>query len=379
MSLARSLRQPFGVLWLCGIAGLLAACADERADAPAPAGAETAQALIDAALPRTLADRTGWANDIYADVKVLGVTANRENICAIVAVIAQESSFQVDPVVADMGKIAWREIDTRAARAGLPRPIVHGVLQLKSADGRSYAERIQHAETEKQLSDIYEDFIGAVPLGKTLFAERNPIRTRGPMQVNIAFAERYAKVRTYPYPVAVSIADEVFTRRGGLYFGIAHLLDYRAPYDRYLYRFADFNAGQYASRNAAFQSAVSRVSGVALTPDGALLPGDGDTRSEGDTQRALLATLRRLDLGSEDVLEGLAESRSADFERSSLYRRVFSEAERAVRHRLPRALVPQIVLHSPKITRNLTTAWYANRVEQRFESCLTRSEWPGSH
>jgi len=29
----------------------------------------------------------------------------------------------------------------------------------------------------------------AVPLGRTLFAESNPIRTRGPMQVNVAFAE----------------------------------------------------------------------------------------------------------------------------------------------------------------------------------------------
>jgi hypothetical protein len=331
---------------------------------------ETARALIDAALPRTVSDRTGWANDIYAGVKVLGVAANRENVCAIVAVIAQESSFQVDPVVADLGRIAWREIDTRAAHAGVPRALVHSVLQLKSADGRSYAERIDHAQTEKQLSDIYEDFIGAVPLGKTLFAERNPIRTRGPMQVNIVFAERYAKQRTYPYPIEVSIADEVFTRRGGLYFGIAHLLDYAAPYDRYLYRFADFNAGQYASRNAAFQSAVSRLSGIALIPDGALVPRDGDTQGPGETQRALLAIAKRLDLGSEDVLEGLAEARSADFERSLLYRRVFAQAEREAMHPLPRALVPRIVLHGPKISRTLTTAWYANRVEQRYESCL---------
>jgi len=379
MILGRSPRQPLGVLCLCGFAAWLAACASDRSETPSRANPETARALIDAALPRKLADRTGWANDLYAGIKVLNVAANRDNICAIVAVIGQESSFQVDPVVADLGRIAWREIDTRAAHAGVPRALVHSVLQLKSADGRSYAERIDHAETEKQLSDIYEDFIGSVPLGKTLFAERNPIRTRGPMQVNIAFAERYAKQKTYPYPVAVSIPDEVFTRRGGLYFGIAHLLDYAAPYDRYLYRFADFNAGQYASRNAAFQSAVSRLSGIALTPDGALLPADGDTQNSGETQRALLAIAKRLNLGSEHVIEGLAEARSADFERSLLYRRVFAEAERDARHALPRAIVPRIVLHSPKITRNLTTEWYANRVEQRFDSCLTRSEWPGSH
>jgi hypothetical protein len=108
------------------------------------------------------------------------------------------------------------------------------------------------------------------------------------------------------------------------------------------------------------------------------LPADGDTQSSGETERALLATSKRLNLGSEDVLEGLAQARSADFERTLLYRHVFAQAEREAMHALPRALVPRIVLHSPKITRNLTTAWYANRVEQRFESCLTRSEWPGS-
>jgi hypothetical protein len=78
------------------------------------------------------------------------------------------------------------------------------------------------------------------------------------------------------------------------------------------------------------------------------------------------------------VLDGLAESRSADFERSLLYRRVFAQAEREAGHALPRAIVPQIVLHSPKLTRSLTTAWYANRVEQRFESCLSRSGSPES-
>ena len=95
-------------------------------------------------------------------------------------------------------------------------------------------------KTEQQLSDIFEDFIDMVPMGKTFFADRNPVRTGGPMQVGVAFAEAHARAKPYPYPVTGSIRNEVFSRRGGMYFGIAHLLDYPASYDRPIYRFADY-------------------------------------------------------------------------------------------------------------------------------------------
>ena len=144
---------------------------------------------------------------------------------------------------------------------------MHGVLDLTSSNGLTYAQRIDRARTEKDLSDVFEDFTGSVPLGRSLFASWNPIRTRGPMQVNVAFAEQFAKRVPYPFSTGQSVADELFTRRGSVYFGMAHLLDYPAPYDRYLYRFADYNAGQYASRNAAFQSALAQVSGMTLAPD----------------------------------------------------------------------------------------------------------------
>src|SRR3546814_9631067 len=85
------------------------------------------------------------------------------------------------------------------------------------------------------------------------------------MQVRIDFAEAHAE--DYPYPVGGSIRHEVFSRRGGMYFGMMHLLGYRASYTEPLYRFADFNAGWQASRNAAFQAAVSRASGIELALD----------------------------------------------------------------------------------------------------------------
>ena len=354
------------------LAALLWGCASERRP-PRPPALSSAQArsLIHQSLPAKLSDRAGWTDDIYAGFTALAIDPSPERICAVVAVIEQESGFHVDPVIPNLPSIAWHEIDDRAAAAGVPRVLVHAVLKLDSSTGRSYGDRIDGARTEKELSDIYEDFIGAVPMGRTLFADHDPIRTRGPMQVHVVFAREFAAARPYPYPVRQSIADEVFTRRGGVYFGIAHLLAYPADYDRFLYRFADFNAGQYASRNAAFQRAVAIASGLPVTTDGALLPHGEATRS-GSTEAALRTLAARLDLSDDAIHAALERGKSPDFEHAALYERLYGLAERSARRSLPRAVIPQIELHGPKLSRHLTTEWYANRVDGRFGACLAK-------
>ena len=275
-------------------------------------------------------------------------------------------------LVPGLGAIARQEIDNRAQRAGIPRLIVRTALALRSADGRTYSARIDAARTEKDLSDIYEDFIGAVPLGRTLFADWNPIRTRGSMQVSVAYAEHYATVRPYPYPVSVSIADELFSRRGSVYFGVAHLLAYDPPYQQYLFRFADYNAGQYASRNAAFQNAVARASGLPLITDGALLSHEGSAAGASETELAVRVLAGRLKVDSDEIHHALEEGNVQEFEHTRVYKGVFALAERAANHPLPRALVPTITLQGPKISRRLTTSWYAHRVAGRFAQCLAR-------
>lgn len=163
--------------------------------------------------------------------------------------------------------------------------------------------------------------------------------------------------------MAGTIRHEVFTRRGGMYFGIAHLLDYAASYDQPLYRYADFNAGHYASRNAAFQNAVSLASGIPL---------DRDADVPGSTELATRVLVKRLDLGAAAIRRDLERGATAEFERSTLYERVFALADRLEGRPLPRAMVPRNVLKSPKITRKLTTEWFAARVDERARRCLAR-------
>ncbi|HEX5961883.1 MAG TPA: DUF1615 family protein, partial [Rhodanobacteraceae bacterium] len=175
-------------------------------------------------MPTDVPDREGWATDIQTAFSTHGLNPNPENICTVLAVIAQESGYHADPGVPDLPRVARGEIDRRAAAHHIPEFLVDAALQIHSPDGRSYSDRLAHVRTERELSRIYEDLIASVPLGKRLFADFNPVETGGPMQVNIVFAE--ANAGDYPYPVASSIRDEVFTRRGGLYFGIMRLLGY---------------------------------------------------------------------------------------------------------------------------------------------------------
>ena len=354
---------------------LLGGCAnDSRLGDSVELSPAEGRALVARLLPPNTVDRAGWATDIYAAFAALELAPTPENFCAVIAITEQESSFRADPPVPGLAAIAWKEIDKHAEGAGVPPFVVRTAMRLPSANGKSYSERIDAVKTERELSEIFEDLIDVVPMGKTFFAQRNPVRTGGPMQVGVAFAETYAAAKTYPYPVASTIRREVFTRRGGVYFGTAHLLDYSASYDRYLYRFADFNAGHYASRNAAFQSAVSALSGIPLELDGDLVRHDKDAdKGPGSTELAARVLSKRLDMSAAAIRRDLERGATEDFDRTRLYERVFVLADKLQGGSAPRAVLPRIRLQSPKITRKLTTEWFANRVDERHKRCLLRN------
>jgi hypothetical protein len=290
------------------------------------------------------------------------------------AVIEQESTFQADPVVPGLPGIVRKELEARAGRYGVPALLVTAALSKNSPTGKSYNERIDALKTESQLNDLFEDMIGELPFGRQLFADYNPVRTGGPMQVSIEFASQHVKERSYPYPIAKKLRNEVFTRRGGVYFGSAILLDYEVPYDQIVYRFADFNAGRYSSRNAAFQLALTKISGKPLAPDGDLLRYENGLPANvaSSVEDAALSIAYKLDMSRPQIRRDLLLEKTASFSRSPLFTRVFELADKQGNKPMPRQAIPQIDLKSPKITRKLTTEWFAKRVEGRYKSCLAR-------
>lgn len=361
--------QRFGAVAVAVCMSLIASCSSPPVREPA-IDPDVARAEIAKRILPSVKNREAWAIDIFAAFEALSIRPTSENICAVIAVTEQESTFQAAPAVAGLPGIARREIDTRAARYKIPKFLVDAALSVQSPNGKSYRERLEKVKTEQELSEIFADFIGMVPLGERLFGSLNPVRTGGPMQVSIAYAEQHAGSKRYPYPMPGSVRDEVFTRRGGMYFGIAHLLDYPASYPGMVYRFADFNAGHFASRNAAFQSAVAKLSKTKLALDGDLLIEGSSAASK--TELAVRSLAGELELDERAIRRDLELGREQAFEDSRLFKRTFALADKKAKAPVPRALVPNIRLESPKITRKLTTEWFARRVDDRYQKCLAR-------
>ena len=93
----------------------------------------------------------------------------------------------------------------------------------------------------------------------------------------------------------------------------------------------------------------------------------------GTTELAVRSLGKRLDMRNTTIRDQLELGDSLEFEDSKLYKRVFELAQKAQGQSLPRAVLPGIELQSPKITRKLTTAWFAKRVDERYQRCMKRA------
>jgi hypothetical protein len=107
-------------------------------------------------------------------------------------------------------------------------------------------------------------------------------------------------------------------------------------------------------RNVAFHSAVAMASGIPLELDGDLVRTGAAPDNLGSTELAVRSLAKELGMGDAGIRREQGDN--PEFERSPLYRKVFEFAERIEGRPLPRAVLPNIALRSPKITRKGTTA-----------------------
>jgi exonuclease VII small subunit len=171
-----------------------------------------------------------------------------------------------------------------------------------------------------------------------------------------------------------AVRDQLYTRHGGMYYGIKQLLDYETGYSQKIHRFADFNAGRFASRNAAFQKIISELNNQALALDGDLLLYDkGEASSRVSASEAAIRQLEKkfaLSLSKAEIREDLLRSRNFDFNATKTFSRVRNLYQQQTGKQPPFAVLPEIELASPKIQRRMTTAIFATTVNRRYQACM---------
>ncbi|HET6150419.1 MAG TPA: DUF1615 family protein [Polyangia bacterium] len=356
---------------------------------PAPLTTPEIVALI----PHQVRDRDGWGEAIANALAANELLLERTSACAVIAVIGQESGFAADPAVPGLAAIAAARIDREKARLGpFGDPVFDRLLSGRAPDdARSFRERVAGLRTERDADVLFRDLLayyqvnhpvlfGAAEWAGKLtdldgLAGLNPITTAGSMQVSVRFAEEWARAHKGETATPGSVRDALYTRAGGVYYGTARLLAYPARYDRLLFRFADYNAGLYASRNAAVQAALSWLTGRRLALDGDLLSydrGGKPTEQESESERAVQAFARRhaprLSAGA--IRRDLLGEKTIGFEQTETYLAIKTVTAQKLGQPPSYATLPQVTVTSPKLRGTRSTAWFAQSVDRRYQTCV---------
>jgi hypothetical protein len=332
-------------------------------------------------------DAESWARDVRTALVAARQVPDRDHVCQVLAVIEQESGYHADPAVEGLGAIVDQGIHEALDSLGpLEGPTRKALLDhAPPGETRTFEQRIETVRTEQDVDRLFQDVVAyhrtkapklahlAELLFPRLLERYNPIATAGSMQVSVAWAQSIGRDEGLD---AQAVREQLYTQTGGVHYGVRRLFD-GADYDEPIFRFADYNAGQWASRNAAFQIHVSTVTGLDVVADGDLLAYDRSGRpsaDDGETMTALLAWRLQSapDLNEGRLRRDVRKEKEKSFEETETWTRVRADFE-TVKGRPPKyATIPEVALVSPKLSKSRTTRWFAEMVERRYRSCLAR-------
>lgn len=350
-------------------------------------------------LPPRINERSAWAKDIFDITEQLDIPQTKENICSIVAVADQESNFVADPQVAGLGEKAVKEVEDRLdekfkdklgdAIGGTLAGYFQEVLKNQPSPDNNYLSQMRRVKTERQLDELYREIFsymskhyhvsaltGAAKLVGQDFAEKlNPVTTLGSMQVHIGYAKEHKRQGGN----IAALRSDLYSRYGGLYYGIHRLMMYPADYNKAIYRFADYNSGMYSSRNAAFQSMLNALTNTKLDLDGDLLlyTKDGSIRSTiSQSERELTSVFasNNMLVTPRQIRTDLKKEKKKDFEDTATYRTVTKLYQEKMAKEPMYAIMPEVVISGPKLSRDYNTNWFATRVNGRYQSCMQRAK-----
>lgn len=417
-------------LLLLGALWLLAACAPRPPPAPGPKGItpppvsykDRAGQMLDVTRPcltvgrarhleRTLfaanqrSDRRRWLLAINGALHRLDADCRDTDWLVLIATVIQtESGVRVDPPLAnrDLEALFDRRIDRLSEENALAR----GVMSVSDFD-EAMREKLRsdtyrgHIRTEGDLARYMESDLRpwvreqmfdrylvpeAVARQIELYWLPDPVTTIGPMQVNVAKAYRNAVDRgeaiASPAAMRDRLLDPDTALERGVLEGTALLWQSYRYYRQHLpgpeaayYAAVDYNAGEFSSRNAAFQQMVSALTGEPLDLDGDLLiyGEDGPRVISSATERAVRQALP--ELTRERIRQDLLLEKTARFEKTAVENLVCRHYSARSGSDCPVARIPAGATNEQaelKLGRTYSPANYARAVQRRFRQNRNR-------
>ena len=350
-------------------------------------------------IPPHVSNRESWAKDMSDIMDELKIEKSKQNVCTIVAIIDQESNFVANPRVPGLGKKAVAEVNTSLQEKftdklgeTLGTPIAgyfEKVLKTQPSPENSYLKQLGKVKTEQDVDVLYRQIFdymskhyhvsaltGAAKLvGQDIGERMNPVTTLGSMQVLVRYAQDHQKDRMN----VNELRDYLYTQYGGMYYGIHRLMMYKADYDKPIYRFADYNSGMYSSRNASVQKALNTLTDSELSLDGDLLLYDKNenvqsTQSSTELAISKLFAQNSVIITARQLRSDLKEEKTQNFEKTQTYLTIAKLYQQKTGKEMPYAIMPQVVISGPKLSRDYNTNWYASRVNGRYETCMHRAK-----
>jgi hypothetical protein len=369
------------------LAALALACAGEAEPPPDP-GLTTEQ--ISKLVRKDVKDKTSWAHDVRDALRASGQVPDEDHACQVLAVIEQESGYAADPAVPGLAELVERELAAAVdEKLGFLGPTALETILDVAPEGQksTFRERLREVKTERDVDRLFREIVAhheakAPLVGKALrlvapkLEERlNPVGTSGSMQVSVAYAQEAAAEDGLD---AATVRELLYTQRGGVLYGTRRLFEHDAPYDKAIYRYADYNAGLYTSRNAALQSQLADLIEQPVAPDGDLLiwtDRGKPSNTDGATLKALLIwrTLYAPDMTEAQLRADARLEKTADFEETELWLRLKASWRERKGKDPAYAQLPDVALNSPKLKKDRTTKWFAESVERRYNDCRKRN------
>ena len=311
-----------------------------------------------------------WLSSLNLALFELGVPCGREDFLVLVLTTIQlESAVRSDPALenADLESLFDYKLARLRDSTILVAPVLNQsrlVDELRTklrADTRSGRVRTEgdlgrYVEGDLRVwlaGRLTADYFIPGPMARFAAEQAlvSPVGTIGPMQVSVPKAYRNARRRGEGV-ASIEAMQRLLLDRGtalyrGLKEGIYILWRGFSFYSRELpleeaiqYTTADYNAGEFSSRNAAFQQRVAEMSRRELSLDGDLLLYDGDAPRQrvSNTESAVLTL--KAGLSPSQVREDLMQEKEPGFVTTATYLKVCEQYQARLKKPCRLAVVP---------------------------------------